>query len=140
MGILKTPYLSKNKIHCDDQTKECDHTETPTKPSRPEPVLDFPQPELYALELDRGGGGGGNNGGGGKNESFVLAGERLPHDMAGVVALKGDLGGTSGGNAAILGSETTDAIESMLLDVGAGEGGVVRSTSCVPVQCSVKPP
>lgn len=70
----------------------------------------------------------------------MLVGERLLQDIAGVASLKGDLGGMMGGNAAILGSDMMDAIEFILLVVGAGEGGVTRSTSCVPVQCSVKLP
>lgn len=93
--------------------------------------------ELYALELVLGGGGGGGE----RDESFVLVGDKLLQDIAGVVSLNGDLGGMMGGKAAILGSEITDAIESILVDVGAGEGGIVLgSMSCVPVQCTVKPP
>lgn len=129
-------FIQKNNLIA--MMNECDYTETPTTPFHPEPVFDFPpQGGVYALELVL---GGGNNGGGERDESFVLVGDRLLHDMAGVVSLRGDLGVMMGGKAAILGSEMTEAIESILLDVGAGEGGVVRSTSCVPVQCNVKLP
>jgi hypothetical protein len=105
-------------------------------PFHPVPVLGFPQGELYALELVRGGGAGKD-----REESLVLVGDKLLQDIAGVLSLEGEFGDIIIGKAAILGSEMTDAIESILVEVGAGDGGIILgSMSCVPVQWSVRPP